>query len=99
MLLQSQDPYGTENSLSPVEAGEAAWIHLLPALPSALPSGKVTGLLGRGGVEVSIEWANGKLVKATLAARESKPIRVRYAGREKEIQARAGRTYTFGPEL
>ncbi len=99
MLLQSQDPYGTENSISPVAAGQAAFLHLLPALPSALPAGKVTGLLARGGVEVSIEWAGGKLVKATLAARESEPIRVRYAGRETAFQAQAGRTYTFGPEL
>ena len=99
MLLQSQDPYATENSLSPVQAGDAAFIHLLPALPSAFPNGKVTGLLARGGVEVSIEWANGKLVKATLTARESKPLKVRYAGKEKQIQATAGRTYTFGPGL
>ena len=99
MLLQSQDPYATENSLSPVQAGEAAFIHLLPALPSAFPNGKVTGLLARGGVEVSIEWANGKLVKAILTARESKPLKVRYAGKEKQIQATAGRTYTFGPGL
>ena len=99
MLLQSQDPYATENSLSPVQAGEAAFIHLLPALPSAFPNGKVTGLLARGGVQVSIEWANGKLVKAILTARESKPLKVRYSGKEKQIQATAGRTYTFGPGL
>ena len=99
MLLQSQDPYATENSLSPVQSGDAAFIHLLPALPSALPNGKVTGLLARGGVEVSIEWAKGKLVKAALSARETKPIRVRYDGKEREIQAKAGRTYTLGPTL
>ncbi len=99
MLLQSQDPYATENSLSPVQEGEAAFIHLLPALPSAFPNGKVSGLLARGGLQVGIEWANGKLVKATLTARESTTVKVRYAGREKQIQAKAGRSYTFGPEL
>jgi alpha-L-fucosidase 2 len=99
MLLQSQDPYATENSLSPVQEGEAAFIRLLPALPSAFPKGKVSGLLARGGLEVGIEWANGKLVKATLTARESKTIKVRYAGREKQIQPKAVRSYTFGPEL
>ena len=48
MLLQSDDPYGTPTSLSAVQSGEAGFLHLLPALPSALPSGKVSGLLARG---------------------------------------------------
>jgi alpha-L-fucosidase 2 len=99
MLLQSQDPYGTPTSLTPVETGEAAFIHLLPALPSALPNGKVTGLRARGVVGVDIEWRNGKLVRAVLTPRESKPIKVRYAGREVEIQAKAGQTYNIGPDL
>ena len=99
MLLQSQDPYATENSQSSVESGAAAFVHLLPALPSAFPNGKVTGLMARGGLEVSIEWAGGKLVKATLVARESKPVTVRYAGKEKKLQVKAGRTYSLGPAL
>ena len=52
MLLQSHDPYATPTSLTPVQAGDAAFISLLPALPSAFPSGKVTGLRARGGIGV-----------------------------------------------
>jgi alpha-L-fucosidase 2 len=99
MLLQSQDPYGTETSLTPVETGESAFLHLLPALPSAFPDGKVSGLRARGGLEVGITWQNGKLVKATFTARDAKSVKVRYAGREKEIQAKAGQTYEVGPEI
>ena len=99
MLLQSDDPYGSATSLTQVEMGDAAFVNLLPALPSALPSGSVKGLRARGGVEVGIDWQNGKLVKATLKALESKPVKVRYAGREVSIQAKAGQTYSLGPDL
>jgi alpha-L-fucosidase 2 len=99
MLLQSDDPYGTPTSLSAVQSGDAGFIHLLPALPSALPDGKVTGLLARGGFDVSITWKNGKLVTAAITARQSKPLKVRYAGREIEIHPKASQTLTFGPDL
>jgi len=99
MLLQSQDPHGTSTSLTPAQTGEAAFIHLLPALPSAFPAGQVTGLRARGGVGVAIAWQGGKLVKATLTADESKPVRVRYGGREVEISAKAGQAYEVGPDL
>jgi alpha-L-fucosidase 2 len=99
MLLQSDDPHGTPASLTPVQSGEAAFVYLLPALPAAFPEGKVAGLRARGGLDVAIEWRGGKLVQATLAAKESKPVKVRYAGKEVEIQARAGQTYKLGPGL
>jgi alpha-L-fucosidase 2 len=99
MLLQSHDPYGTPTSLTPVQSGEAAFVHLLPALPSAFPSGKVSGLRARGGLEVSIDWQNGKLVKAVLTALESEPVKVRYAGKEIEVRMKAGEKREFGPDL
>src|SRR5439155_3024772 len=66
MLVQSHDPYGTTASLTPVQSGEAAFVHLLPALPPAFPAGKVSGLRARGGLDVALSWKGGKLVKAAL---------------------------------
>jgi alpha-L-fucosidase 2 len=99
MLLQSRDAHGTAVSLTPVQKGEAAFVHLLPALPAAFPNGSVSGLRARGGLEVAIAWRDGRLVKASLAAAESKPVKVRYGDREIDISARAGHVYAVGPDL
>ncbi|MFO7494920.1 MAG: hypothetical protein R6X05_04705, partial [Desulfobacterales bacterium] len=58
----------------------AGTIHLLPALPSAWPNGRVSGLRARGGCEVDIEWQEGRLAKATIRATVDGPVRVRAAG-------------------
>ena len=90
MLLQSDDPHGTELSLTPAQTGDTAFLHLLPALPAAFPAGTVQGLRARGGVEVGISWRNGKLLQATLKSDQSKKVTVRYAGKEVGINLTAG---------
>jgi len=99
MLLQSHDPHATPESLRSVQSGEAGFLHLLPALPAALPHGRVTGLRARGGFEVAIAWRDGRLVEATIAARRSRPVTVRYGGRERAFSAKAGRAYVIGRDL
>ena len=56
-------------------AGE---IDLLPCLPLALPSGKVTGLRARGGFEVDIEWDEGKMTNAGITSMLGNPIKIKY---------------------
>jgi hypothetical protein len=48
---------------------------------------------------VDIAWKNGKLLEAVIHARQTKPVHVRYAGKEVTVQAKAGQSYRFGPEL
>lgn len=63
-------------------------LHLLPALPAAWSSGSVAGLRARGGMQVAVSWADGRLQRATLQALRAQrcrvlspsPIRVRRAG-------------------
>jgi alpha-L-fucosidase 2 len=81
MLLQSQ-------------GGE---IHLLPALPSAWPSGNIMGLCARGGVEVSLSWAGGKLIAASLKSKRGGTHKVRYGDKVMQITLSAGRSHTVYP--
>ena len=52
-------------------------IHLLPALPSAWKSGKVTGLVARGNFVVDINWNKGQLEAANILARKGGKVVIR----------------------
>ena len=65
-------------------AGE---IELLPALPKAWPSGKVTGLRARGGFTVDIEWKDGKVTNYRIAAKEAQAVKVRVNGELQTVKA------------
>ncbi len=89
MLLQSRARY---------DGGNPEYdIVLLPALPSAWPEGFVSGLRARGGFEIGIRWANGKLTEATVRSLNGLPCRLRYAGQSIRCEAKAGETYRYYP--
>ena len=54
-------------------------LHLLPALPNVWrTSGRITGLRARGGFEiVSMQWKDGKLVKAVIKSNIGGNLRLR----------------------
>jgi alpha-L-fucosidase 2 len=65
-------------------------LHLLPALPSAWPAGRVRGLRARGGVVVDIGWTGGVLEQASLTAQQPRTVRVRIGNTVTEHKLRAG---------
>ena len=80
-------------------------LHLLPALPAAWPSGRVSGLRGRGGFTVGLEWEKGRLVRASIRSAASAPCTLRDApdhweittAEEKPVRIRrAGHRIRFG---
>jgi alpha-L-fucosidase 2 len=52
-------------------------IELLPALPEAFGNGSISGLLARGGFEVSCEWKDGKVVAAKIKSKIGGECRVK----------------------
>jgi alpha-L-fucosidase 2 len=78
---------GVAEMLVQSHAGE---IHLLPALPSAWPAGRVRGLRARGGVVVDIQWKSGTLERATLTASRPTRVKVRAGSTVTEYALRAG---------
>ena len=68
---------GIAEMLLQSHAGE---IQLLPALPAAWPTGRVTGLRARGNVVVDVEWQAGRVTRYRLASPTPQPMTVRVNG-------------------
>ena len=52
-------------------------LHLLPALPDVWSKGSVSGLVARGGFDVSMEWDGGQLRKGVIVSRNGGDLRLR----------------------
>jgi alpha-L-fucosidase 2 len=74
-------------------------ISILPALPDALSSGKISGVCARGGFELSFNWSNGKLNKIQVLSKAGKKCTLRYGEKVVEMATEKGKTYSFNGEL
>lgn len=70
--------YGTLSGIAEMflqsHSGE---LHLLPALPTALANGCVSGLCARGAFVVDLQWQNNKLASARLHSKVGNSCRLR----------------------
>ena len=73
-------------------------IHLLPALPSAWPEGKIRGLRARGGYDVNIAWRNGELKRAEITARDDRQCVLKISGKELAVADADGTTVALQHE-
>jgi alpha-L-fucosidase 2 len=92
MLLQSR-PLAADG------AAEKFEIDLLPALPGVWKTGSVSGLQARGGFEVGLAWADGKLTSAKIKSTGGRTVTVRYGDRTTEIKLKSGGTVQLNSEL
>jgi alpha-L-fucosidase 2 len=56
----------------------AGYLHLLPALPAALPNGEIRGVLTHGGHEVNLRWSDGSLAEVEIGTGHE-PLHLRIA--------------------
>ena len=72
-------------------------IELLPALPAAWPSGSVSSICARGGLEVAMKWHDGKVLTADISNKTAKKtkVTVMFNGTSKEVSIDGGKTKTL----
>jgi alpha-L-fucosidase 2 len=70
-------------------------IELLPALPSAWPTGSVKGLRARGGFEVDVTWKDGKLQEAVVRSLQGGSTQLRYGTTTRDVNLTQGQTFRW----
>lgn len=76
-----------------------SYIDILPALPSALPYGEISGVCARGGFELSFSWENEDLKSLKLLSKVGNTCRLRYKGEIIELETHADQTYILDDEI
>ena len=74
-------------------------INILPALPSALPDGSISGVCARGGFELSFSWKEGKLTRLEVLSKAGEPCKIKYLNRTIEFSTTPGETLSFDGQL
>lgn len=74
-------------------------IDILPALPSSLPNGSVTGVRIRGGFELAMDWEKGKLQNLEITSLAGMPAVIRYGNNELVLATKKGQKTRLNGEL
>ena len=75
------------------------YLDILPALPSAMPSGIIKGLRARGGFELDLTWDGGKLTSLTIKSKTGGACKLHYKNIVVAMNTTAGQTYKLNGDL
>jgi alpha-L-fucosidase 2 len=70
-------------------------IKILPALPSDMKNGKISGLLAKGGIKVNIEWKNSKLYCLELVTPTEQNAIINIEGVDKCVHLKANEKFVL----
>jgi len=85
---------GTAGIAEMLIQSHAGYVELLPALPGAWNTGKVSGLMARGGFQVDMEWKEGVLTGLNVKSKLGNPLELRYGEKQFSFQTSAGQSLT-----
>ena len=74
-------------------------IDILPALPKALPEGKIVGLKARGGFELAFSWKNGELTELEILSAVNNTCKVKYNNKWVELPLVKGQRLKLNGDL
>lgn len=76
-----------------------SFIDILPALPDALPGGRISGIHARGGLVLDIKWENKQLTALSIKAIANGKASLRYNGTVLPFTFKKGKTYKIAPDF
>lgn len=74
-------------------------IELLPALPTTLPQGSITGVRARGGFELDFTWEKGQLTHVEVRSDTGGKCTLVYQDQSIEFDTKSGEAYQFDGRL
>jgi alpha-L-fucosidase 2 len=90
---------GTAGIVEMLVQSHTGEIHLLPALPDALPNGSIKGVHVRGGFILDFTWEKGELTSAKLVSNAGGRAFLRYENQTVEIETEKGTKHFFNEKL
>ncbi|HWJ89455.1 MAG TPA: glycoside hydrolase N-terminal domain-containing protein [Flavisolibacter sp.] len=78
---------------------QSKYIDLLPALPSALSNGTIDGICARGGFQLNIKWAEGKLISVDVLSLAGNECVLRYKEKTTSFKTKPGKSYQLNSDL